>query len=141
MFTTLHSNIVTKIVELLPDHEPLAYSIDLSLNKRGKSKGFAVLVGDSKPTNSDVGRLTLFTRIQIQLSDVYGPEQKTDTAQLGVSHALADRCLAVFEGLAASKLNTLGVRNVTLEEISDPTYIDGEKTVYRTLTIEANLKV
>lgn len=141
MFTTLHANIVAKLGDLLPDHEPLAYSIDVSMNRKGKSKGFAVLIGDSKPTNSDVGRLTLFTRIQIQLSDTYGPEQKTDAAQLTVSHALADRCLSVFEGLASSKLNSAGVRNVTLEEISDPTYIDGEKTVYRTLTIEANLKV
>jgi hypothetical protein len=141
MFTALHSNIVTKLQELLPDHDQLSYSIDVSRNKLGKSKGFAVTIEASKPTNSDVGRLTLFTTIQIQLVDTYGPERNTDAAQLLASHALADRCLIVFEGLSAAKLNSPGVRNVTLEELSEPTYVDGEKTVFRTLTIEANLKV
>lgn len=141
MFTSLHSNLIAKLVELLPDHSELPYSVDIAKNKKGKKKGFAVLIGESKPTNSDVGRLTLFTRIQIQLSDVYGPEQNTDTAQLTASHTLADRALVVFTGLSASKLNSPGVRNVTLEDISEPVYVDGENTVYRTLTIEANLKV
>ncbi len=143
MSTVLHSNIVAALTAYLPDHISLPYSIEVERNKLGKvSKGFAILVGDSKPSASQVaGRLTLATSIQVRLSDTWAVQKNTDALQLTASHSLADRLLGVYAHLAEIKLGSQGVRNVTLVEISEPTYVDGESTVYRTLTIEANLKV
>lgn len=143
MFIELETNILAKLAEALPDHTRLPYGVNVEDNKLGKStKGYAVLIQESKVSDTQaVGRLSLSTTIQVRLSDTYTSERNTDAGRLTASHLLADRCIAVFKELAASKLNSEGVRNVTLSDISEPTYVDGEKTVYRTLTIDANLKV
>jgi hypothetical protein len=143
MFIELETNILSKLAEILPDHSRLPYGIEIEQNKLGKAtKGFAVLILSSQVSDAQmVGRLTLSTKIEIRLSDTFGPEKHSDSGRLTASHTLSDRCLSVFKELAAAKLNTDSVRNVTLSDISDPIYVDGEKTVYRTLTIEANLKV
>lgn len=142
MYTTLQANILALLATSLPDHTQLPYGIDVDLNKSGKAtKGYAVILQDSKLADSSVvGRLALNTTIQVRLSDTYSFEGKNDGAQLTTSHTLADRCIAVFKDLEAAKLGSAGVRNVSLLDISEPTYIDESKIVYRTLTIEANLR-
>ena len=141
MFIELQANILAGLASILPDHMQLPYGIDIAKNKLGKTtKGYAVIVGSSKPTDAGVGRLTLFTTIDVTLSDSYGPTPKSDQVQLAASHTLSDRCLTVYKALASNKLFSDGVRNVTLVNISNPTYVADEHTVYRTITIEANLK-
>lgn len=142
MYISLHTNILAKLAELLPDHSELPFAIEIDRNKLGKStKGYAVILDSSKASDSEVvGRVSLTTTIQVRLSDIYSHEKTGDSLQQSASNTLADRCIAVYKALAAAKLNTSGVRNVSLSDISEPSYIDGEKTVYRTLTIEANIR-
>ncbi len=141
MYTTLHSNILAKLAELLPDHTQLPYAIEIERNKKGKEKGFAVVLGESKNSDSPLtGQLTINLSIQVRLSDTYTGDKHSDSHQLAASHVLGDRCLQVFKALASAKLNSPGVRNVTLSDISDPTFLT-ESTIIRTLTIEANLRV
>lgn len=143
MFETLYTNILAKLAETLPDHTELPFAIEIERNKQGKTeKGYAVTIEDA-PSNGDlVGRTTLNLQIQVKLSDKWKPDRNGDSAQQAASLAVADRCLTTYEALALSKLgNSSGVRLVTLENISAPTYLDDEKTVYRVITITANIKV
>lgn len=142
MYIELETNILARLQLLLPDHSRLPYGIDIELNRLGKvAKGFAVIILGSKSSDSQVvGRLAFSTTIEVRMSDTFPPENKSDDVRLTVSNLLADRCIEVFKGLAAAKLDSQGVRNVTLLNISDPTFVDKEKTVYRTLTIEANIR-
>lgn len=141
MFEQLRTNIFTKLGEILPDSAPLAFAIELDRNKNGKSTGYAVTIESSSATGDLVGRTTLNANISVKVMKSYQPDKNGDSAQLTASLQVADLLLAAFEGLSAAKLATPGVRLVTLDSISEPSYQTDEKTVSRTLTIVANIKV
>jgi uncharacterized phage protein gp47/JayE len=143
MFASLYSNIKAHLSATLPDHTALPFEIEVERNRQGSTrKGYGVSILSSQATGELVGATTLDVTVEVKLSDKYEPNRNNDSAQQAVSQALAERCLDAFKSLASSKLGgTSGVRNVTLREISDANFLDDEKTVFRSLTLSANVKV
>jgi hypothetical protein len=143
MFASLYNNIKTQLSVTFPDHTALPFELEVERNRQGSTrKGHGVAILGSIATAELVGATTLEITIEVKLSDKYEPNRNSDSAQQAASQALAERCLDAFKALAASKLGgTSGVRNVTLREISDANFLDDEKTVFRSLTLSANVKV
>jgi hypothetical protein len=143
MFETLKANIATALSSALPDHSELPFGIEIGRNRQGATiKGFAVNIQESVANDQLVGRTVLDVTIDVALSDRYTADRNSDTSQQTVSLQLASRCLEAFNHLATTKLNNSpGVRLISLRQISEPEFLDDEKTIIRTLTITANIKV
>jgi hypothetical protein len=142
MFESLRDNIASALAITFPDHSQLPFAIEVDRNRSGIEKGYAVLIQRMEANDQLVGRTILDVTIDVKLSDRYAPNRNGDSAQQTVSLQLAQRCLDAFEALATSKLNnSSGVRLVTLQQISEPEFLNDEKTIFRTLTLTANIRV